>query len=122
MFNWRVLSSDLCRAHTVTGHARLALNRSSELESRVDLPILNLTPLPLVVGGPYLRPKQVRAWFWEVRHLRAMHRPWSMLVTNYDPVEQVSTVHIGTVTLPDVVEKYVCMLQGRTHRFHPMVF
>ena len=92
-----------------------------DLELRPDLPILNLTPLPLVVGGPYLRPRQVRVWFWEVRHLRAMHRPWSMLVSNYDPIERVSTLHIGTITLPEVVDRYTRMLQGRINRFEPMV-
>lgn len=122
MFNWRVLSSDLCRDHAADGKARIALNRSFDLETRFDLPIFNLTPLPLVVGGPYLRAKQVRAWFWEVRNLRAMHRPWSMLVSNYDPIERVSTVHIGTVTLPDVVERYARMVRGKVHRFDPMVF
>jgi hypothetical protein len=112
MFNWRVLSSDLCRDHAADGKARIALNRSFDLETRFDLPIFNLTPLPsswgdltaceagtcLVLGG------QTPA---------AMHRPWSMLISNYDPVERVSTVHIGTVTLPDVVERYARMARGR---------
>lgn len=119
MFNWRLLSSDLCRDHAADGKARLSLCRSMEFDTRIDLPILNLTPLPLVVGGPYLRPKQVRAWFWEIRHLRAMHRPWSMLVSRYDPVERVSTLHIGTITLPEVVERYARMLNIRPVKFFP---
>jgi len=121
MVNWRLLSADICRDHAADGKARLSLGRMLDLDARTDLPILNLTPLPLVVGGPYLRPKQVRAWFWEVRQLRAMHRPWSMLVSNYDPIERVSTLHIGTITLPEVVERYARMWRGRTHRFNPMV-
>jgi hypothetical protein len=44
-----------------------------------------------------------------------------MLVSNYDPIERVSTLHIGTITLPDVVDRYVRMWRGRTHRFNPMV-
>lgn len=121
MFNWRILSSDLCREHAAEGCARLALNRSFDLETRHDLPILNLTPTPLTVGGPYIRPKQVRAWLWQVRHLRAMHRPWSMLVSKYDPIERVSTVHIGTVTLPEVAERYARVLRGRPLPHSPMV-
>ena len=122
MFNWRLLAADLCRDHAADGKARLSLSRSLEFDSRYDLPIFNLTPLPLVVGGPYLRPKQVRPWFWEVRHLRAMHRPWSILISSYDPILRVSTVHIGTITLPEVVERYTRMLRGRIHRFNPLVF
>ena len=115
MFNWRLLSTDVCRDHASEGKSRLALNRSIDLETRFELPILNLTPTPLYVGGPYLRPKQVRAWLWEVRHLRAMKRPWSMLVSSYDPIERVSTLRIGTVTLPDVVERYVYLRRNIAH-------
>jgi hypothetical protein len=121
MFNWRLLSSDLCRDHAADGKARLSLSRSMEFDTRYDLPVLNLTPLPLVVGGPYLRPKQVRAWFWEARGLRAMHRPWSVLVSNYDPIERVSTLHIGTITLPEVVERYTRMRRNGLLKFNPLV-
>jgi hypothetical protein len=121
MFNWRLLSADLCRDHATDGFARLALGRSFDLETRHDLPILNLTPLPLVVGGPYLRGKLVRSWLWEVRHLRAMKRPWSMLVSKYDPIERVSTVHIGTVTLPEVAERYARAWRGCPLPHEPMV-
>jgi hypothetical protein len=121
MFNWRLLSSDVCREHAAEGEARITLGRMVDLELRPDLPTLNLTPLPLVVGGPYLRPKQVRAWFWEVRHLRAMHRPWSMLVSRYDPIERVSTLHIGTITLPEVVERYTRMRRNGPLKFNPLV-
>lgn len=114
MVNWRLLSADLCREHTFRGHARLSIGRIHNLESRTDLPILNLTPTPLTVGGPYLRPKQVREWFWANRHLRAMHRPWSLLVTQYNPEHNLSTLHIGTITLPEVVSRYTCMVQNRS--------
>ena len=122
MFNWRLLSADICRDHACEGKARLALDRNLELELRFELPILNLTPIPLVVGGPYIRPKQVREWFWEVRHLKAMKRPWSMLVSSYDPIERVSTLHVGTVTLPEVVDRYVRAWRGRTLPHNPLVF
>ena len=121
MFNWRLLSADICRDHACEGKARLALDRNLELELRFELPILNLTPIPLVVGGPYLRPKQVREWFWEVRHLRAMKRPWSMLVSSYDPIERVSTLHIGTVTLPEVAERYARVRRSLQSPHDPMV-
>lgn len=121
MFNWRLLSSDLCREHAADGKARISLCRSMEFDTRFDLPILNLTPTPLTVGGPYLRPKQVRAWLWGVRHLRAMHRPWSMLVSNYDPIERVSTLHIGTITLPEVVERYTQITRSCPHKPTPLV-
>ena len=122
MFNWRLLSADVCRDHASEGKSRLCLNRSLELELRFELPILNLTPIPLVVGGRYLRPKQVRSWLWEVRHLRAMKRPWSMLVSSYDPIERVSTLHVGTVTLPEVVDRYVRAWRGRPLPHNPLVF
>jgi len=122
MFNWRLLSSDLCREHASDGKARLSLCRSIEFDTRYDLPLINLTPTPLTVGGPYLRPKQVRAWLWTNRHLRAMSRPWSMLVTNYDPVERVSTLHIATITLPEVMERYTRMQRNRPPTFTPLVF
>ena len=103
------------------GYARLSVGRLSNIESRSDLPILNLTPTPLTVGGPYIRPKQVREWFWANRHLRAMHRPWSMDVTKYDEVERVSTLRIGTVTLPEVAERFARMYRDRDLPFTPMV-
>jgi hypothetical protein len=121
MVNWRILASDVCRDHASDGVARLALTRSFDLELRHDLPIINLTPTPLTVGGPYIRPKQVREWFWANRHLRAMHRPWSMIVTKYDPVERVSTLRVGTVTLPEVAERLARRYRNRQLPYSPMV-
>lgn len=121
MFNWRLLSADLCREHAAEGRARLTLGRMLELDARIDLPVINLTPTPLTVGGPYLRPKEVRSWFWSVRHLRSMHRPWSMLVSDYDPIERVSTLHIGTVTLPEVMDRYTRMHRVRPFPHNPPV-
>lgn len=121
MFNWRLLSSDLCRDHAADGKARLSLSRSLEFDTRYDLPILNLTPTPLTVGGPYIRPKQVREWFWANRHLRAMSRPWSMIVTKYDSVERVSTLRVGTVTLPEVAERFARLFRDRELSYSPMV-
>ena len=121
MFNWRLLSADLCRDHASDGFARLALGRSFDLETRHDLPILNLTPRPLPVGGPYIRPKLVREWLWANRQLRAMRRPWSMLVSRYDEIERVSTLHIGTVTLPEVAERYARVRRSLQSPHDPMV-
>jgi len=120
-FNWRLLSADVCREHATDGTARLSLSRSFDLELRYDLPILNLTPSPLTVGGPYIRPKQVREWFWANRHLRAMHRPWSMLVSKYDEIERVSTLWVGTVTLPEVAERFARMYRDTDLPYNPMV-
>jgi hypothetical protein len=121
MVNWRLLAADVCREHATDGFARLALSRSFDLELRYDLPILNLTPTPLTVGGPYIRPKQVREWFWANRHLRAMSRPWSMIVTKYDSVERVSTLRVGTVTLPEVAERFARLFRDRELSYSPMV-
>lgn len=120
-FNWRLLSADVCRNHASTGIARIALGGFMELETHKEFPILNLTKTPLIVGGPYLRPKVVRSWFWEMRKLRAMAKPWSMLVSAYDPVARVSILRIGTVTLPEVVARYVRVQSGRDHQHEPWV-
>jgi hypothetical protein len=121
MVNWRILAADVCREHATDGGSRLCLTRAFDLELRHDLPIINLTPAPLTVGGPYLRPKQVREWFWRNRHLRAMSRPWSMVVTKYDPIERVSTLHVGTVTLPEVAERLARLQRDREVPYSPMV-
>lgn len=44
-----------------------------------------------------------------------------MVVTKYDPVERVSTLRVGTVTLPEVAERLARKYRNQEIPYYPMV-